>query len=336
MSEGVQQQETWVTHPWVTEGQKKIRFGICTASVAGMAEWAPFLAFVRRVEALGFDSYWKPDHPMAWLDCWTVLAALAVTTSRIRLGSFVSCVAFRQPTLLARMSADVDRMSGGRLILGLGTGDFLWEFEQLGLRCPSLRERQQALEETIQIIRGVAGNAPFTYQGQQFWVTNAKLPHGPLQQPRLPILIGGGGERVTLRQVAQYADMSNFGEHAYTGNAQSLMDVRRKLDVLDQHCATLGRPPESLLRSHITYPLILAETREALKAKTDAIPPANRELMRASLVACTPDDAITYYRSLAGAGLQYFIPTTYGLDVETLDLLAHRVIPAVVAPPGSG
>jgi len=120
------------------------------------------------------------------------------------------------------------------------------------------------------------------------------------------------------------------------GNAQSPTDVRRKLDVLGQHCAALGRPPESLLRSNITYPLILAETRAAVQAKVDAIPPANRELMQPSLVACTPDEAIPYYEALVAAGLQYFIATTFGLDVETIDLLAHRVIPAVAARHGSG
>jgi alkanesulfonate monooxygenase SsuD/methylene tetrahydromethanopterin reductase-like flavin-dependent oxidoreductase (luciferase family) len=332
MSETVPEPRTWITHPWVAEGQRKIRFGVCGTSSLKVTDWPAFQAFVQRVEALGFDSFWKPDHPMVWLDCWTVLAALAVTTTRIRLGSFVSCVAFRPPTLLARMSADVDRMSAGRLVLGLGIGDFLWEFEQLGLQCPSTRERQQALEETIQIVRGVVDQAPFTYHGQHFWVTNATLPFGPIQQPHLPLLIGGGGERVTLRQVAQYADMSNFGEHAYTGGAQGVADVRRKLDVLHRHCDALGRPPESLLRSHITYPLILAETHATVQAKIDAIPSATKGFIEASLDAGTPEDVIAYYRALAAAGIQYFIPVLLGLDGETLELLADRVVPAVVTP----
>jgi len=322
---------TWITHPWVAEGQRQIRFGLCVASLKG-ADWPAFQSFVQRLEALGFDSFWKSDHPMNWLDCWTTLAALAVVTTRIRLGSFVSCVGYRQPSLLARMSADVDRMSAGRLVLGLGSGDFLWEFEQLGLQCPSPRERQEALEEAIQIVRGVVDLAPLTYKGRHFWVTNATLPFGPVQQPHLPLLIAGGGERVTLRQVARYADMSNFGEHAYAGGAQSTVDVRRKLDVLDQHCAALGRPPESVLRSHITYPLMLSSTPARVEARVDAIPSATKALIQNSLFAGTPGDAITYYRALADAGIQYFIPTTLGLDEETVELLADRVIPAVVAP----
>jgi alkanesulfonate monooxygenase SsuD/methylene tetrahydromethanopterin reductase-like flavin-dependent oxidoreductase (luciferase family) len=166
--------------------------------------------------------------------------------------------------------------------------------------------------------------------GQQFWVANATLPFGPIQQPHLPLLIAGGGERVTLRQVAQYADMSNFGEHAYTGGAQGVADVRRKLDVLDRHCDALGRPPESVLRSHITYPLILGETRARVQAGVDAIPSATKAFIQASLVAGTPEDAIAYYQGLAEAGIEYFIPTLLGLDEETLDLLADRVVPAVV------
>ena len=324
--------ETWVTHPWVAGGQRKIRFGVCTAWRDGAGDWPAYQAFAQRVEALGFDSVWKPDHPMVWLDCWTVLAALAVTTTRIRLGSFVSCVAFRQPSLLARMSADVDRMSAGRLVLGLGIGDFLWEFEQLGLRCRSTRERQKSLEETIRIVRGVADQAPLTYHGQHFWVTNATLPLGPIQRPHLPLLIAGGGERVTLRQVAQYADMSNFGEHAYTGGAHSVTDVRRKLDVLDRHCDALSRPPESLLRSHITYPLILGETRARVQARIDAIPSTTKSYIETSLVAGTPADVVAYYRALATVGIQYFIPTLLGSDEETLELLADRVVPAVVTP----
>ena len=331
MHEGPPKAGPWITHPWVAEGQHTIRFGLGVASLKG-ADWPAFQSFVQRLEVLGFDSYWKSDHPMNWLDCWTTLAALAVVTTRIRLGSFVSCVGYRQPSLLARMSADVDRMSAGRLVLGLGAGDFLWEFEQLGLHLPSPRERQEALEETIQIVRGVVDQAPFTYKGRHVWVTNATLPFGPIQRPHLPLLIGGGGERVTLRQVARYADMSNFGEHAYTGGAQSAADVRRKLDVLDQHCAVLGRPPESVLRSHITYPLILSSTRARVEARVDAIPSATKAVIQTSLFAGTPDDAITYYRALAGAGIQYFIPAILGLDDETVELLADRVIPAVVAP----
>ena len=137
---------------------------------------------------------------------------------------------------------------------------------------------------------------------------------------------------MTLRQVAQNADMSNFGEHAYTGGAQGVTDVRRKLDVLHRHCDALGRPPESLLRSHITYPLILGETRARVQARIDAIPSATKAFIQPSLVAGTPADAIAYYRALAEAGIKYFIPTVLGLDGETLELLADRVVPAVVTP----
>src|SRR5262245_66231825 len=107
-----------VSHPWVTEQARRVRFGVFNAPAA---DWPALLAWVRLTERLGFDSFWIQDHPMlAPIDCWTALAALAVATERLRLGSLVSCVAYRPPAVLARMAADVDRLSGGRLVLGLG------------------------------------------------------------------------------------------------------------------------------------------------------------------------------------------------------------------------
>ncbi len=104
-------------------------------------------------EGLGFDSFWRTDHPMVGHDCWTTLAALAAVTRTIRLGTQVSCVAYRSPVLLARMAADIDAISHGRLVLGLGSGDMPREFQQMGLAYPTIQERQAALEEAIRIIR---------------------------------------------------------------------------------------------------------------------------------------------------------------------------------------
>src|SRR5687768_889918 len=143
-----------VTHPWVTEGHTKIRFGIAGGAPAARSK---YLEFVQFVEELGFDSYWSPDHPTWRADCWTELAGLAVTTTKIRLGSLVSCIYYRHPALLARMAADVDSMSNGRLVLGIGIGDAADEFAVLGLPFPAVRERQQALEETIHIVQGLWG-----------------------------------------------------------------------------------------------------------------------------------------------------------------------------------
>jgi len=101
---------------------------------------------------LGFDSFWRTDHPMVGHDCWTTLAALAAVTRTMRLGTQVSCVAYRNPVLLARMAADIDAISQGRLVLGLGSGDMPREFQQLGLAYSTIEARQTALEEAIGII----------------------------------------------------------------------------------------------------------------------------------------------------------------------------------------
>jgi alkanesulfonate monooxygenase SsuD/methylene tetrahydromethanopterin reductase-like flavin-dependent oxidoreductase (luciferase family) len=243
----------------------------------------------------------------------------------------VSCVCYRSPALLARMAADVDGLSTGRLILGLGIGDNPEEFEQLGLPYPSVRERQAALEETIQIVRGLWAAAPLTYQGRYFRLHQARMAFGPVQQPYVPLMIAGGGERVTLRQVAQYADMANFGAHTWMGSAFTLEDVRHKYDVLRRHCAALGRPPDAIVRSYVDIYLILADTPAAAQAKVATLPPDDLELFRSSMVAGTPRDAIQHYRALAAAGVQYFIPCLWGYDLETMRLLAEQVIPELRA-----
>lgn len=319
--------ETETIHPWVAEGLHKVRVGVQLIDTC--ADWAQYSYCVQVAEELGFDSLWVADHPMAMTDCWTTLAALAVTTQRIRLGSLVSCIFYRHPILLARIAADVDRLSNGRLILGLGIGDLPFEFAHLGLPFLSTRERQDALEEVIQVVKGVWGTGPYTYQGKYAQVEQVSLPFGPAQQPHVPLLIAGGGERVTLRQVAQYADVSNFGSHLYTGGAASVEDVGRKCRILRTYCQELERPSDSVLRSHITLPLVLGETTAAIAAKQERAPAVLRETFQESMVAITPDEAIAYYRALVQAGIQYFILGILPSDIETLQLFSRQVAPTL-------
>jgi len=284
------------------------------------------------VEGLGFDSYWAIDHPSAPVsgaDCWTTLAVLAASTRTIRLGPLVSCVYYRDPVLLARMAADVDRLSEGRLVLGLGIGDNEPEFARLGLPLPPASERQQVLDETVRIIRGVWAVEPFTFEGRHFRVAEAYVRPGPVQQPYVPLLIAGGGERGTLPRVARHADASNFGSHRNIGSAFTLDDVARKLDVLRTRCAEQGRSPDSVLRTHTTMPLFLAETPEALQAKLASVPALTRERFAPSTVAGTPQEVVPYFRSLVEAGMQYFICFVYPKDAETVRLLAEQVVPEI-------
>lgn len=315
-------------HPWVTAGRNTIRFGVIPLDDLG--DWPAYVQMARTAEALGFDSFWSPDHPMGGHGCWTALAAVAAATTRIRVGSATSCVSFRHPAVLARAAADVDRISHGRLVLGVGIGDHPHEFAQLGIPLLSVRERQQALEEAVQIVRGLWSEQPFTYQGAHFHVAEATGAPGPVQQPYVPLLIAGGGERVTLRQVAQYADVSNFGPHRDVGSAFTPDDVRRKYDVLRRQCEVAGRPYDAILRTSIDF-LMLADTPAAAQAKVAAMPAQARAYFGAIAhpLGATPAEAIAYFRGLVAAGVQYFLLILWPHDDETLRLLGEQVMPAV-------
>jgi alkanesulfonate monooxygenase SsuD/methylene tetrahydromethanopterin reductase-like flavin-dependent oxidoreductase (luciferase family) len=311
-------------HPWVAEARRSVRFGIVGAFLPG---WAELRDFAIRAEDLGFDSYWANDHPTRSMDCWTQLTALAMATSRMRLMSLVSCVYYRSPLLLARQAADVDLISGGRLILGLGIGDDADEFRRLGVPFRPAGERLAALADTIEVVRS-AWDSPVASGAGQAPPASGQIRPGPVQQPRVPVLIGGGGERTTLPLVARYADVSNFGPHEWTGGAFGLDDVRRKCELLRKHCELIGRPYESILRSHYTPLLTLAESTAALERKRAVarIPDAGLHTVP---VFATVDEAVAHYQALTDAGMQYFLATVNSRDTETVDLLAQQLMPAL-------
>jgi alkanesulfonate monooxygenase SsuD/methylene tetrahydromethanopterin reductase-like flavin-dependent oxidoreductase (luciferase family) len=309
----------------VAEGANRVRFAVCATFAPNPAA---IVKAAQRFERLGFDAYWANDHPNRSMDCWTQLMMLATATESIRLVSLVSCIYYRSPFLLARQAADVDIVSGGRLVLGLGVGDDVPEFDQMSLRFPSVRERLEGLEETLAIVRGLWGGKPFTFEGKHFEVHDAAIRQLPVQEPFVPVLIGGGGERVTLRQVARLADVSNFAPHEWAGAAYQVSDVKRKYDVLRRHCEEVGRPYRSVLRTHFTPLITLAKNDEALAHKRagSRIPDAH---LRQELVFATPAQAITHYQALADAGVQYFFASVNVDDEETVRLLAEEVVPAV-------
>jgi alkanesulfonate monooxygenase SsuD/methylene tetrahydromethanopterin reductase-like flavin-dependent oxidoreductase (luciferase family) len=317
-----------VPHPWVAEGARRIGFGIVHPLFGADLDWPELVRHVQYAEAPGFDSYWFSDHPLLNPDCWTRIAGLAALTRTIRLGTMVTCIYYRHPALLARIVADVDRMSDGRVVLGLGVGDFVPEFEQLGIEFPPTPVRQQALEEAIQILRGVWEDVPFTLEGSTFRVRGAHVQPAPAQEPRVPILIAGAGERVTLRQVAAFADASNFGPNPHTGNVLSAEAVRGKFAVLRDHCARLNRPYASVLRTHWSPPLVLAEGRRAPREKVDTITPDEHRFYGEHMFIGMPEEAIAHYQRLVDAGLQYFITHTRA-DPDTARLLMERVLPAL-------
>jgi alkanesulfonate monooxygenase SsuD/methylene tetrahydromethanopterin reductase-like flavin-dependent oxidoreductase (luciferase family) len=321
------------SHQWVREFRYRVGWGLQATALPDDPEPARrVMAAGRLAETLGFDAFFLGDHPAYAPEVWLHLGALAVQTSRLRLGSVVLCAGYRPPVLTARLTADLDNLSGGRAILGLGHGWNATEFAQLGLPFPAVPQRQAALAESIEIIRGVWGPDPFTYRGNYHSTEGERVVPPPVQRPAPPLILAGGGERTALRLVARYADACNFGPGHATGLARTSDDVRRKNGVLDRYCQEVGRDPRSVLRTHFTSWLMLAPTDTAARAKLDHYYPEGiNEEQRFSRVVGTPAKVAAYYQSLVDAGMEYFVVQTLdAADTETIELLAREVMPRVL------
>ncbi len=321
------------SHQWVREFRQRVGWGLQAFALPHDPDPAPrVMAAGRLADTLGFDAFFLGDHPAYAPEVWLHLGALAVQTSRVRLGSVVLCAGYRPPVLTARLTADLDNLSGGRAILGLGHGWNATEFAQLGLPFPPVPERQAALAESIEIIRGVWGPEPFTYRGHYHSTERERVVPSPVQQPAPPLILAGAGERTALRLVARYADACNFGPGHATGLVRTSDEVRRKNGVLDRYCREVGRDPRSVLRTHFTSWLMLAPTEAAAQAKlSHYYPEGINEEQQFSRVVGTPAQVATYYQSLVDAGMEYFVVQTLdAADTETIELLAREVIPRVL------
>jgi alkanesulfonate monooxygenase SsuD/methylene tetrahydromethanopterin reductase-like flavin-dependent oxidoreductase (luciferase family) len=285
-------------------------------------------------EELGIDAFFIGDHPGYATEPWIHLAAIAAQTSRIGLGSVVNCVHHRSPALLGRLAGDLDHISGGRAILGIGIGWNEPEFRQLGLRFPSIKERQEALDEALEIITGMFGEQPFTFHGRHFSAEAARYFPPTPQRPRPPILIAGAGEKVTLRQVAQYADACNFGAGTNVGKVRSHDGLARKFEVLRGHCDALGRNYDDILRTHFTSWAMVAETESAAIAKRDRYYPNGlTEEQQITRIVGSPEQVRSYYQAVADAGMEYFVVQVLdAADEETFRLLATEVFPKIRPP----
>jgi len=203
-------------------------------------------------DALGFHSGWLFDHlfelPLfgpshePCLEAWTLLSALSKETNRLRLGVTCLCVTYRNPAMLAKMSSTLDVISGGRFELGIGAGWAKTEHESYGIPFEKPRKRVEKLEEAIVIVKKMWTEENPSFQGKHYSINGAVCEPRPIQKPRPPIWIGGGGERFTLRAVAKLADGCNF-------IALSLDEYRHKLDVLAKHCDLVGRKAGDVRKS---------------------------------------------------------------------------------------
>ena len=234
----------------------------------------------------------RPDQDM--IECYTLLSALAQHTSRVRLGALVTGNTYRNPTLLAKTVTALDVVSGGRAQLGIGAGWFELEHDSLGYEFGTFTERFEKLEESLQIVLPMLRGERPSLDGRWYRVRDAVNHPAPLS--RIPVMIGGGGEKKTLRMVAQYADESNI--------ICSVGDIPRKLEALAGHCENLGRDRSEITVSYQTSACV-APTHEQAVAEFEAYlarqPEA--EARRAMSIVGSPDEVAQAYAEIEAAGV---------------------------------
>ena len=232
-----------------------LRFGLFLSQAN--KSWQQTLDEFSMAEHLGFDHAWLVDHLVdtdgppgnPCLEGWTLLAAIAARTSRLRLGVLVSSNTFRHPVLLLKEAVTVDHVSGGRLILGIGTGWHADEHRRYGLALPPPPERVDRLEEAVHVISLLMSQERTTYQGRFYQLEDAPLEPRPVQRPRIPILIAAHRPRM-LRIAARYADQwDTFAAMPGTATDGVRAELGERVERLDEACRTIGRDPADIRRS---------------------------------------------------------------------------------------
>ncbi len=309
-----------------------MRFGLFTSM--GNQTWEGVLDLWRHIEATGWDIACVTDHFMpntkeregAMLESWSTLSALAALVPRLRVGTIVLGNTYRHPAVVAKMAAQVDIISGGRLILGLGAGWQENEHEAYGIPFYTTRERLERLDEACEVIRSLWTRPRSDFEGRYYRLSDAPLDPRPVQRPHPELMIGGGGERVTLRIVAKHADHWNVW-----GGPQVLA---RKGAILDDHCAAVGRDPKSVTRS-ANMALLLTDRKSEIEQLADTIAKRmgrHAADARDTCLAGTPDQIREQLGQLRAAGVSVlFVPTLFRpLDAlrRDLDRFVAEIAPA--------
>ncbi len=307
-------------------------------------QWSAMSSLADHAEAGPWESIWVYDHfhtvPVpteeATHEAWSLMAAFAASTSRVRLGQMCTCMSYRNPAYLAKVAATIDIISGGRVEMGIGGGWYEHEWKAYGYGFPSIGDRLGRLDEGVQIMKQAWETGTATLDGKHYQVDGAIVRPLPLQEGGIPFWIAGGGEKVTLRIAAQYAQYTNFGG--------SPDEFTRKSSVLRGHTDELGRDFDSIVRS-ANYNVIIAPTEAEVSDRIDAIEarvlPYIGEERAAHFVAeyrtekalCvgTPEqivDRLAHMKSLGlGYTIAYFPEAAY--DRTGIDLFTREVIPAL-------
>ncbi|MRH90805.1 TIGR03560 family F420-dependent LLM class oxidoreductase [Nocardia sp. SYP-A9097] len=308
------------------------------------AQWGVMRDLAQRADAnTDWESVWVYDHfhtvPLpteeATHEAWTLMSALAATTSRIRLGQMCTAVSYRNPAYLAKVAATVDLISGGRVEMGIGGGWYEHEWRAYGYGFPSAGERLGRLDEGVQIFKQAWSTGSATLNGKHYQVDGAIVRPLPLQEGGIPIWIAGGGEKVTLRIAAKYAQYTNF-----SGDP---VEFAHKSDLLREHCATVGTDFESITRS-ANFNTLVGETETEVQERLDELETRLTKvigadqakghvdsLFRNSPAVGTPEQVIenlTHTKDLGLAySIHYFPEIAY--DTSGLELFEREVIPAL-------
>ncbi len=297
------------------------------------ASYATLRRVARATEDLGFDAFFRSDHYLKMgdasgapgpTDAWATLAALAVETSRIRLGTLVTCATFRLPGPLAITVAQVDEMSGGRVEFGLGAGWFEGEHQAYGIPFPPLKERFDRFEEQLAIITGLWGTpegATFSHDGPYYQVTESPALPKPAQGSQLPVIIGGGGKRRTPALAARYADEFNAAFRPVESAAELFAGVRAA-------CEAIGRDPDAIDLS-VAHTVCCGANEAELARRAEAIGRPLADLRKNGL-AGTPSELVEKIAAFAEAGaVKLYLQVLDLDDLDQLELIASEVLPQV-------
>ena len=294
-------------------------------------DWPSLLEAGRRADRLGFDTLWTWDHlypivgspegPM--FEGWLTLAAWAQATERVRIGLMVGANTFREPSLTAKMVTTLDHISDGRAILGIGGAWFETEHTAFGLPFgDGFPERLRWLGEALPVMRGMLHGERPSAAGPRYHARDVHNDPPPIQE-RLPLLIGGGGEQVTLKLVARYGDANNVGG--------GFENVRRKEAILVQHCETVGRDPAEIERTASLGAVIIRDSRsEAERVQREIFERNGRAELWKDQPIGTPEDLVERIAPYLGIGYRHLIagfPSPY--DEESMTRLANEVRPAL-------
>ena len=322
--------------------EKKIKFGFIVPSGERLdlpkdlppdEQFGLIKKTAKDAETLNYDSIWLTDHfhttqPRIELapvfECWTTLTALAVETENIKLGQIVTCNSYRNPALLAKMASVLDVISGGRLLFGIGAGWYEHEYLGYGFEFPKPSVRIGMLDEAVQIIKKMWTEKKVDFKGRYYTMKNGINYPKPLQKPHPPILIGGGGEKLTLRVVAKYADIYNLW------SIGPLNDFKKKLEVLKRHCEEIGRDYGAIEKSYSTD-VIIGESEKEVRSMVRELNRdgwAIKEEPKEKYLIGTPEQCFEQLKRFVEVGTTYFIfHFARALETCSYELFAKEVIP---------